>query len=114
MASNFKITTHRNGENIHIILKGDFDGNSAWELFHFLNENSKRRHSFIINAKGLNNIFSFGVQTFCQLMKELKRNNTYDLVTGDKIDKILSETDMLIGFNKHHNKSNLLGSEGRG
>jgi len=32
MATNFKISAHRNDEVLHLTLKGDFDGTSAHEL----------------------------------------------------------------------------------
>jgi hypothetical protein len=36
MASNFKILVHRNSENLHLKLTGDFDGTSAQKLLNAL------------------------------------------------------------------------------
>ncbi len=32
MAANFRIAIHRNDDNLHLQVIGDFDGSSAWEL----------------------------------------------------------------------------------
>ena len=104
MASNFKIISHRNGENIHIMLKGDFDGNSAWELFHFIKEKSKGIHGFFINTKRLNKIYSFGTHTFYRLLKKLKRSNIHVLIMGDNDQKVLHENDMRLWFSQHHSE----------
>jgi hypothetical protein len=39
MASNFRISTHRNSESLHLKLVGDFDGSSAFELINVLKKN---------------------------------------------------------------------------
>jgi len=36
MALNFKIICHKNSENLHLKLMGDFDGSSAYELINTL------------------------------------------------------------------------------
>ena len=36
MAKNHKIFVHRNSENIHMKLSGDFDGSLAYELLNLL------------------------------------------------------------------------------
>ena len=42
MASNFEISIHRNSENLHVKMVGDFDGNSVHELLGILNSREKR------------------------------------------------------------------------
>ena len=41
MASNFKIFIHRNDDNLHLRLMGDFDGSSAFELINALKAHTK-------------------------------------------------------------------------
>ena len=74
MASNFKISTHRIRNCLHVKLFGDFDGNSAWELFNLLEKSSKSFHSIIIETGGLNTIHPFGVDTFGQILRSLKKD----------------------------------------
>jgi len=46
MATGFKVCVHRNGENLHLKLKGNFDGTSAHELLTVMNllQVNKRLH----------------------------------------------------------------------
>ncbi len=41
MSANFRISMHRNSENLHLKLMGDFDGSSACELLNVLRKNSR-------------------------------------------------------------------------
>lgn len=93
MASNFKISTHRISNCLHVKLFGDFDGNSAWELFNLLEKNAKSFHSIIIQTGGLNTIYPFGVDMFGKVLSGLKKNNAQLLFTGENAAQILSEED---------------------
>ena len=42
MASNFEISIHRNSENLHVKMVGDFDGNSVHELLDILKSREER------------------------------------------------------------------------
>ena len=46
MAMNFKIVVHRNCENVHLKLTGDFDGSSAYELLDVMRRNSSAFKDF--------------------------------------------------------------------
>jgi len=46
MATNVKITAHRNDENLHLKLKGDFDGTSAYELLNIVRKRAAIHHGY--------------------------------------------------------------------
>ncbi len=60
MATNFKIDKHRNKDILSMVLKGDFDGSSAWELIYALKESCKGINKVIIETNGLGRIYPFG------------------------------------------------------
>jgi hypothetical protein len=60
MASNFRILTHRDNDNLHLQLSGDFDGNSAHELINKLKFNHKGINKIFIHTRGLRDIHPFG------------------------------------------------------
>ena len=60
MASNFKIVVKRNNKNVHLKLRGDFDGTSADELHIVLKENASRARKIFICTSGLRQVYPFG------------------------------------------------------
>ena len=70
MAHNFKIFMHRTSDNLHINLKGDFDGNSAFELLNILKENLNKAKHILIDTKNLKNIYPFGQEVFDHNLSE--------------------------------------------
>ena len=64
MAHNFKIKLHRTGDNLHIHLKGDFDGSSAFELINAIRENLYNFKGIHIDTGKLKKIFPFGQEVF--------------------------------------------------
>lgn len=56
MATNFRISVHRNSENLHLRLMGDFDGTSAHELLNvlkrYVNRTSRVFHNDLKVLKG--------------------------------------------------------------
>lgn len=106
MASKFRIASYQSSNTLYLVLQGDFDSNSAWELFHLLMKNTHRISTYIINTDELNDVFSFGVHTFHNLMKELKKKNIRVLVTGNKTNLIFSETNEQLNYINYLNKSN--------
>jgi len=65
MAANFSISVHRNSENLHLKLTGDFDETAALELANLLKKSSKKGiFKIIIHTSCLNNIVPFGRDTF--------------------------------------------------
>ena len=60
MAANFRITTRRKGSNLHLKLKGDFDGMSAMELIYALKENLGFAEKVYIETDELSCLHPFG------------------------------------------------------
>jgi hypothetical protein len=74
MARNFRISSHRNSDNLHLRLEGDFDGSSAHQLLNFLKKNIKKNSKIFIHTNCLKAILPFGRDVF---------QNQIDFVTGD-------------------------------
>ena len=64
MAQNFKIHSHRSKNSIHLDLAGDFDGNSACELLHAIEQLNRKQTPIYINTDGLDKIYEFGCDVF--------------------------------------------------
>ena len=64
MAHNFKILMYRTIDNLHINLKGDFDGSSAFELLNTLKENWNGTKRILIDTNNLKKIHPFGQEVF--------------------------------------------------
>jgi anti-anti-sigma regulatory factor len=64
MASNFRISIHRNNRELHLKLRGDFDGSSGFELINTLKDHDGTAGKVVIHTGGLANIYSFGVGVF--------------------------------------------------
>ena len=96
MASNFKITSHRSENHLHLKLAGDFDGSSAWELLNLLRENFTGFHRIIIHTDCLNKVYPFGVHTFHQNLSSFRRNRIRLLFAGEKAGQISPEKDLCL------------------
>ena len=63
MATNFKIQSYQEKNNLYLRLEGDFDGTSAFELIHTL-RSTKNSGQIVINTNDLKKIFPFGSEVF--------------------------------------------------
>lgn len=72
MASNFKLITYQKKDRLHLKLRGDFDGSTAFELVNVLRENGVGFHSIIIDTNDLTSIHSFGRDVFEKNIRRLK------------------------------------------
>ena len=91
MASNFRISIHRNSDNLHLKLIGDFDGSSAYELLNVLKKSSKGSRRAIIHTSCLNDIQPFGLNVF-QNNLEVKSGKSVPLVfTGEHANRFAPE-----------------------
>lgn len=89
MAANFSISAHRNSENLHLKLTGDFDGSSALQLVHLLEKSSKKGvYKIIIHTNCLNNIFPFGRDTFLTNLYRFSDHSPRLLFTGKNANQI--------------------------
>ena len=91
MASNFRISIHRNSENLHLKLIGDFDGSSACQLLEVLRRTSSSVYKIIIHTSSLNAIYPFGRDTFHRNLCELNGNSIRLLFTGENANQISPE-----------------------
>ena len=87
MASNFRVSTHRNSENIHLKLIGDFDEVSANQLIDVLEENCKSVNKVFIHTNSLTRIHPFGCNLFHHHIKKLESPSMSVLFTGDHANR---------------------------
>jgi len=64
MASNFKILVHRNSENLHLKLTGDFDVTSAEKLLSALDENCANVRKVFVHTSCLKKIYPSAQELF--------------------------------------------------
>lgn len=83
MASNFRILFHRNSDNLHLKLAGDFDGSSALELLNVIKQKCSGASKVIIHTSSLKNIHPFGLATFQQNFADTKGLSVHILFTGE-------------------------------
>ena len=91
MASNFRIFTHRNSENLHLKLMGDFDGSSACQLLNVLKKTSNSVYKIFIHTSSLNTIYPFGRDTFHRSLCDFDGNSIRILFTGEHAKQISPE-----------------------
>ena len=82
MARNRKIFVHRNSENIHMKLVGDFDGSLASELLNVLKENCNAASKIFIHTSCLRTVHSFGQAVFHKNLNVINSQSTQLLFTG--------------------------------
>ena len=83
MASNFKISTHRNDNNLHLKLAGDFDGTSAHQLLKTLEKNRSGIARVFIHTSSLKQIHPIGRDVFHKSFDAMSGQNISLLFTGD-------------------------------
>jgi anti-anti-sigma regulatory factor len=83
MAKNFRVLTKEsNDQSLALQLFGDFDGSSACELLHVLDESVKKNRTVAIDTDGLRTINTFGLNVFLPRMSGLKNTRADIEVTG--------------------------------
>lgn len=77
MASNFSCFSHETTDSIHLILYGDFDGDSAHQLINALKSNGNGALNVFIDTNDLNRVYRFGLSVFEKKVRTLskKHNN---------------------------------------
>ena len=100
MATNFKISVHRNGENLHLNLRGDFDGTSAHELLSALNKyvNQSTVRVFM-HTSCLSMIHPFGLDVFHGNLSSVKGKSLDLLFTGENASRLAPEKHVRPGLN---------------
>ena len=91
MASNFRISTHQNSDNLHLKLAGDFDGTSAWELLNILKKNCGKASKIFVHCSCLKEIDPFGRDVFHNNIHSVIGEAIFLLFTGEKARQIAPE-----------------------
>jgi len=98
MATNFRISIHRNSENLHLRLMGDFDGISAHELLKNLKRYSYRTSKIFIHTNCLGEIHPFGLNVFHTHLDVLKGTSLELVFTGEHASRLAPEKPMLFNL----------------
>ena len=105
MAVNFRIHLHRNDNNVHVKLTGDFDGSSAYELINVLKNNKQGSSQIFIHTSGLNKIHPFGLTVFRNNFKGLNEQTTSFIFTGENdLDIMHNSASINLHFAESHAK----------
>ena len=88
MASNFKILSHRNSDNLHLKLIGDFDGTSAHQLLNLLIKNSLTASKIFIHTDCVRSIVPFGRSVFRNNLHLLKDKPVHLVFTGERASEL--------------------------
>lgn len=92
MAANFRIVTHRNDENLHMKLLGDFDGSSAWELINSLDAHRFGISRVFIHTNSLKHVDPFGRGILEKNLNDVTGISIRVIFTGEKASELNSET----------------------
>lgn len=90
MASNFRILFHRNSDNLHLKLTGEFDGSSAHQLINVLLEQNGNVGKIFIHTCNLSSIDPFGLEVFKKSSPVNKLSDRL-IFTGEYSDKMALE-----------------------
>ncbi len=88
MASNLKISVHKNSKNIHLKLAGDFDGFSAYELLNALKRYCRGASGAFIHTSSLKQIHPFGRDVFQSNLDMLNGKCVPLVFTGDNAHQL--------------------------
>lgn len=91
MALHFKISVHRNDENLHLKLMGDFDETSANELINLLKRCTGLISRVFIHTSCLRRIHHLGVKALHKNLSGLKGKSTQIIFTGEHAFRLAPE-----------------------
>jgi hypothetical protein len=91
MTTNFRVSVHRNSENLHVKLMGDFDEISARQLLDILRRYSHGTSRAFIHTSCLGEIHPFGLSLFHNQLKLLKGKSLELVFTGDHASRLAPE-----------------------
>jgi hypothetical protein len=83
LASNFKVSIHRNDNSLYLTLGGDFDGTSAYDLLRVLENHSHGATRIFIHTHGLKKIHPFGLDILRRGLSDKEREPVRVVCTGD-------------------------------
>ena len=82
MTANSRILIHRNSDNLHLKLMGDFDEKSAHKVLNALKKNGHFASKVFIHNSCLKHIHSFGRDIFHNNLYSLSRKSFLIAFTG--------------------------------
>ena len=91
MALNFRIMTHRNSDNLHLKLIGNFDSTSAYELLEVIEKDCPGNNRVVIHTSCLERIHSTGLEVFRHNISELNNQLIRLIFTGDHAAQLAPE-----------------------
>jgi anti-anti-sigma regulatory factor len=87
MAANFRMSTRKKEKGrIVIQMSGDFDGSSAWELIHKLNECSGKNDVIEVDTDGLKTLAPFGKDILISHLSPIGKSVPRYVITGSNAD----------------------------
>jgi anti-anti-sigma regulatory factor len=94
MATNFRISVHKNAEHLDLKLMGDFDGTSAYELLHALAKCGLGTSRIYIDTSSLKEVNPFGLQVFQDNLDLLKGEHLELVFAGEHASELAPEKPM--------------------
>lgn len=91
MAANFRISVHRNSQSLHLMLRGDFDGTSAYQLLEVLEKNCHGTSRIFVHTNSLKEIHPFGRNVFHKNLDFMKGKSVAILFTGENAGQFSPE-----------------------
>ena len=95
MAQDFEISVQMEGEDVHLKLKGDFDGISAHELLDALATSCAPCSQVYIHSGSLKTLDQFGLQVFHSHFDHLKGTSLDLAFTGEHASRLAPEKGVL-------------------
>ena len=84
MTNNFKIVLNQQSADLYLRLKGDFDGNAAFELMDIIKKHCRFATTAYLNTDGLKHIYPFGAAVWQSHIGELNPCNHLHLQFSGK------------------------------
>ena len=88
MASNFQMFSYQTRDSFHLILEGDFDGSSAYELLETLKKYGNGFYQIYIDTNDLKTIYPFGREVFQKKLGIFKQKLNNLVFIGENGHKI--------------------------
>jgi hypothetical protein len=97
MASDFKIFTHRNSDNLHLNLNGHFDATAAQELFTFIKAHGDGACSIFIHTSNIKQIHPTSPDIFRSALYSLNNHFCGKLIfTGKEATTIAPKNSQIL------------------
>ena len=95
MACNFRISVHKNSDNLHLKLTGDFDDSSACQLINSLKTRMHGVSRVFIHTGSLKDVYPFGRDVFQNNLDVINGQPVTFVFTGEKAAQLAPENKKL-------------------